>query len=298
MDRLDAMQLFVRIVERRSFTAAAHDMGVPRSTVTEAIKEMEARLGVQLLHRTTRVVRPTLDGQAYYQRCLAILDDIEDADAAFAGARPKGRLRVEVQGTLARFFLMPGLPDFLARYPQIELSISERDRWIDLVEEGVDCAVRWGALPDSDLVVRRLGMAKRITCASPEYLKAFGRPNGLRGLKGHRMVGIRSMTTGTVRPLHFVIDGKIQSVAPPTTLSVTGPESYREATRRGLGLAQMPLFHVEEDLQRGSLVEVLADIAVPEVPVSLLYPNSRQLSPRMRVFIDWAVKAFQNEEFM
>src|SRR5215510_12010062 len=135
MDRLDAMRLFARIVERRSFTLAAHDMGLPRSTVTYAMKEMEARLGVKLLQRTTRTVRPTLDGEAYYRRCLAILDDIQEAEGAFSGAEPQGLLRVDVQGTLARHFLMPGLPEFFARYPRIELSMSESDRWVDPVQE-------------------------------------------------------------------------------------------------------------------------------------------------------------------
>ncbi|MEM7683182.1 MAG: LysR family transcriptional regulator [Pseudomonadota bacterium] len=298
MDRFDAMQLFVRIVERRSFTAAAHDTGVPRSTVTEVIKQMEARLGVQLLHRTTRVVRPTLDGQAYYQRCLSILDDIKEADGAFAAAEPKGSLKIEVQGTLARFFLMPGLSDFLARYPQIDITFSERDRWVNLVEEGVDCTIRWGELPDSDLIVRPLGMAKRITCASPEYLEAFGQPKLLSDLEAHRMVGRKSLTTGEIRPLQFVIGDELSSVMPPAQVSVTGPESYREATLLGLGLAQMPLFHIDEDLKSGRLVKVLADFRVPDVPISLLYPRSRQLSSRVRVFIDWAVAAFRDDRYM
>ncbi|PJI85980.1 DNA-binding transcriptional LysR family regulator [Yoonia maricola] len=298
MDRLDAMQLFVRIVERRSFTAAAHDTGTPRSTVTEVIQQMEQRLGVQLLHRTTRVVRPTLDGQAYYQRCLSILNDIEEADSAFAGAPPKGHLRIEVQGTLARHFLMPGLPDFLSRYPEIEISISERDRWVDLVEEGVDCAVRWGELPDSDLIVRPLGMAKRITCASPRYLENFGEPTSLSDLEIHKMVGIWPMTTGAVLPLDFVVKDEIKNLRPSAQVSVNGPESYRLSTLLGLGLAQMPLFHIDDDLRLGRLCQVLAKYDVPSVPVSLLYPRSRQLSSRVRVFIDWAVRSFQDDRFM
>lgn len=154
MDRFDAMRLFIRVVERRSFTLASSDMEIPRSTVTKVIREMETRLGVRLLQRTTRVVRPTLAGEAYYRRCLGILDDIEDAEGAFTGAQPKGLLRVEVQGTLARHFLMPGLPEFFERYPHIELSMSESDRWVDLVQEGVDCASRYGKLRDSELVAR------------------------------------------------------------------------------------------------------------------------------------------------
>ncbi|WP_390913863.1 LysR substrate-binding domain-containing protein [Pseudosulfitobacter sp. SM2401] len=298
MDRFDAMQLFVRIVERRSFTDAAHDTGTPRSTVTEVIQQMEQRLGVQLLHRTTRVVRPTLDGQAYYQRCLSILNDVEEADSAFAGAPPKGHLRIEVQGTLARHFLMPGLPDFLATYPEIEISISERDRWVDLVEEGVDCVLRWGKLPDSDLIVRLLGMAKRITCASPDYLEKFGEPTSLSDLETHKMVGMRSLTTGIVRPLHFDVNDQIKNVSPSTRVSVTGPESYRLSTLLGFGLAQMPLFHIDDDLKHGRLRQVLENYIVPSMPVSLLYPRSRQLSARVRVFIDWAVRSFQNNRFI
>src|SRR5262252_4910078 len=142
MDRFDAMRLFARIVERRSFTLAANDMEIPRSTATKVIAELEVRLGVRLLQRTTRVVRPTLDGEAFHQRCLRILDDVEDAEGAFKSVQPKGQLRIEVQGTLARHFLLPGLPGFCERYPDIQVAMSESDRWVDLVQEGVDCALR------------------------------------------------------------------------------------------------------------------------------------------------------------
>ncbi|MGH6805374.1 MAG: LysR family transcriptional regulator, partial [Ensifer adhaerens] len=144
MDRFDAMRVFSRVVERRSFTQAAEDLGLPRSTVTDAVKQLEARLGVRLLQRTTRHVSPTLDGAAYHQRCISILDDIEDAEGAFAGARPKGLLRIDVHGTLARHFVLPSLPAFLAAYPEIELYMSEGDRLVDLVREGIDCVLRVG----------------------------------------------------------------------------------------------------------------------------------------------------------
>jgi DNA-binding transcriptional LysR family regulator len=138
VDKVDAMRLFARIVERHSFTLAAQDLELPRSTVTEVVKRLESRLGARLLERTTRQVRPTLDGEAYYQRCLAILAEIEEAEAAFTGAKPSGLLRVHVQGTLARHFMLPGLPSFLERYPGIQLRIGEGDRYVDLVREGVD----------------------------------------------------------------------------------------------------------------------------------------------------------------
>src|SRR4029453_5917154 len=176
MDRLGAMRLFTRGVDRRSFTEAADDLDIPRSTATQVIRQLENRLGVRLLQRTTRTVMPTLDGEAYYRRCLAILDDVEDAEGAFSGAVPKGMLRVEVQGTIARHFLMPGLPRFFERYPDIEIAMSEGDRWVDVVREGVDCVLRYGALPDSDLVARTVTTLERITCAAPAFLERYGTP--------------------------------------------------------------------------------------------------------------------------
>ncbi|HWU97739.1 MAG TPA: LysR substrate-binding domain-containing protein [Oxalicibacterium sp.] len=295
MDRLDAMRLFSRIVERRSFTLAANDTGVPRSTVTQVIRQLEDRLGVRLLQRTTRTVKPTLDGEAYYRRCIAILDDVEDAEGAFSGATPRGMLRVEVQGTLARHFLLPALPDFFAKYPEIELTMSESDRWVDLVQEGMDCALRYGKLPDSDLIARQVAILERVTCATPEYFKRFGMPKDLDDLRkqeGHRVVGIRSITTGNVTPLEFTGGGVMESVLLPSLFSVTGPESYLAGIRLGLGLAQVPKFHIENELKHGTLITVLKDRPPPSAPVSLVYPRNRQLSPRVRVFLDWATQEF------
>jgi len=292
MDRLDAMRLFVRIVERRSFTVASNDIEMPRSTATKVIAEMESRLGVRLLQRTTRVVRPTLDGEAFYQRCVRILHDIEDAEGAFLGVQPKGPLRVEVQGTLARHFLLPGLPAFFERYPDIELSMSENDRWVDLVQEGVDCALRFGHLRDSELVARPVATLARLTCATPAYLEKFGTPANIEDLIRHRVVGLRSVTTGLVRPLEFKTKEGLRTLSAPSVFTVTGTESYLAGIRLGLGLAQVPRFHVEEDLRRGTLVEILKKTPTPSVPVSLLYSRTRQLSPRVRVFLDWAAAEF------
>jgi DNA-binding transcriptional LysR family regulator len=294
MDRLETMRLFARIVERRSFTLAAQDIGVPRSTATTVIRKLEERLGARLLQRTTRTVRPTLDGEAYYRRCVTILDDIEDAEGVFGEASPKGLLRIDVQGTLARHFLMPGLPKFFERYPGIEISMSESDRWIDPVQEGVDCVLRFGQLPDSGLVARRVAILRRLTCAAPSYLERYGTPTDINALEGHHVVGMRSLTTGHLRNLEFTLKGgAVQAVSPGATFSVTGPESYLLGLRLGLGIAQVPWFHVEEDFAKGRLVEVLSDTPPPSAQVSLLYPRSRQLSPRVRVFLDWAAKEFE-----
>ncbi|PDT38225.1 LysR family transcriptional regulator [Rhizobium sp. M10] len=298
MDRFDAMRVFCRVVERRSFTLAAEDTGLPRSTVTDAVKQLEARLGVRLLQRTTRHVSPTLDGEAYYQRCLSILADIEDAEGAFAGARPKGLLRVDVHGTLARHFVLPRLPSFLDAYPEIEFHMSEGDRLVDLVREGIDCVLRVGTPGDSDMVARRLAMLDEITLASPAYIAAHGLPQHPDRLTGHRMVGFRSSSTGTLLPLEFIVDGAVRNITLPATVAVNAAESYISAARMGLGLIQIPRYHAEKDLTEGRLVRVLEDFPLTPTPVSLLYPRNRQLSPRVRVFIDWLVKVFarQNPE--
>jgi DNA-binding transcriptional LysR family regulator len=292
MDRFETMRVFTRVVERRSFTLAADDLGLPRSTVTDAVKQIEARLGVRLLERTTRHVAPTLDGEAFHKRCLSLIADLEDAEGAFGGAKPKGLLRIEVQGTLARHFLLPGLPEFFSEYPDIEINMSESDRWVDLVREGVDCALRFGQLPDSDLIARRVTILERLNVAAPNYLARYGTPKNPDALEGHRMVGLRSLTTGRLRPMEFLIDEKLRSVPLPVIMSVTGPESYLATARLGLGLVQVPRFHAEADLARGTLVQVLDAFPPPPVPVSLLYPRNRQLSPRVRVFIDWLMRAF------
>jgi DNA-binding transcriptional LysR family regulator len=292
MDRFEAMRVFTRVVERRSFSLAAEDLGLPRSTVTDAVKSLEARLGVRLIERTTRHVRPTLDGEAHYRRCLSLIADLEDAEGAFGGGKPKGLLRLEVQGTLARHFLLPNLPGFFAEYPDIEINMSESDRWIDLIEEGVDCVLRFGHLPDSDMVARQVVMLERFTCAAPDYFERFGTPSGPDALEGHRMIGIRSLTTGRLRPMEFVVDGAVREVMLPAIMSVTGPESYLATARLGLGLVQVPRFHAESDFARGTLVPVLTECPPPSVPVSLLYPRNRQLSPRVRVFIDYVMRAF------
>jgi DNA-binding transcriptional LysR family regulator len=292
MDRLDAMRLFTRVVERRSFTQAAQDLGIPRSTATQVVQQLEDRLAARLLQRTTRTVRPTLDGEAYYRRCMSILDDIENAEGAFRGANPRGLLRVEVQGTLARHFLLPALPEFFERYPDVEIAMSESDRWVDVVREGVDCVLRYGALPDSDLVARTVTKLRRITCAAPSYLERYGVPTHPDEVVNHRAVGIRTLTTGSLTPFEFTYDGETRRMDVASPFSVTGTESFRDGVLLGLGLAQMPVFHIERDFAEGRLVQVLADFPPLSVPVSVLYPTSRQLSPRVRLFIDWTIRQF------
>lgn len=289
------MRLFTRVVDRRSFTEAANDLEIPRSTATQVIKQLEDRLGVKLLQRTTRTVRPTLDGEAYYRRCLAILDDIEDAEGSFRGAAPKGLLRIEVQGSLARHFLLPNLSGFFAAYPQIEIAMSESDRWVDVIREGCDCVLRYGTLPDSDLVARSVASLERVTCAATSYLEKYGIPESLDDLPRHRAVCLRSITTGALTPFEFIQSGQVTKIDMAVPFSVTGTESFRDAVRQGFGLGQLPLFHIERDLAEGRLRRVLARYPLPSGPVSVLYPRDRHLSPRVRVFIDWVIQQFSSK---
>jgi DNA-binding transcriptional LysR family regulator len=295
VDRFEAMRLFTRIVERRSFTQAAADLDLPRSTATEAVQQLESRLGVRLLQRTTRQVSPTLDGEAYYQRCLRLLDDLEEAEGAFRERTPRGLLRIDVQGALARRFIVQGLPEFLARYPELKLRMTEGDRLVDLVREGVDCVLRLGDLSDSGMVGRRVALLPEVTCAAPSYLARHGTPATPDDLAGHRMVGFLQAATGHAYPLELTVDGKAREIAMPADVVINSAENTVAMGLLGLGLIQVPRYRVEDCLADGRLVEVLAAFPPTPTPVSLLYPRSRQLSPRVRVFIDWVAKRFSQD---
>jgi DNA-binding transcriptional LysR family regulator len=292
MDRIDAMRVFARVVERGSFIRAAEDLGLPASTATDAVKQLEARLKVRLLQRTTRQVRATPDGEAYYRRCLAILDDIDEAEGAFSGARPRGLLRVDVHGTQARRFIVPALPRFFADYPDLELYLSETDRFVDLVREGIDCVLRTGEPKESDLISRRIALLPEVTVASACYVARFGIPQRWDMLDGHRMVGFRSSATGGVLPLEFMVNGMRRTVTLPSILTVNGANTYQAAALQGLGLIQVPRYSVEQNLIDGALVECLPETPPSSTPVYVLYPRNRQLSLRVRVFIDWVAKEY------
>ncbi len=296
MDRFDSMRLLVRVIERRSFTAAAADLGLPRSTATEVIKQLEARLGVRLIERTTRTVLPTLDGEAYYRRCLAILSDVEDAEGAFRAAQPRGLLRIDIHPRLARTFLVPRIPAFLDRHPLLDLHLGEGDRLVDLVGEGVDCVIRAGEPRDAGMIVRRLGMLREVTCASPAYLERHGLPRGVDDLADHRMIGFLSSRTREVMPLEFLVDGEVRRAILPGRVTVSGSDMMAALARLGLGLVQQPFYRLRWDLESGTLVEVLPQHPPPGTPLSILYPQNRQLSPRVRAFIDWAVEIFKEAD--
>ena len=282
------MQAFTRVVERHSFAQAASDLGLPRSRASEAVQQLERHLGIRLLARTTRKVTLTAEGEDYYRRCLAILSAIDDADAAATQTVPVGPLRIDVHSRFAQRYLLPGLPDFLGRYPNIQLHIGEGDRLIDLVAEGVDCAIRVGKPADSGLVGRKLGVLAEGTFASPAYLARHGVPKSPNDLEGHRMIGFVSSATRAIMPLEFQFDGGVRMVSLPVSVTVSAAATNASLARLGFGLVQVPRYRVAHELESGALVEVLADYPPTDSPVYLLYPEGRQLSPRVRIFIEWA----------
>lgn len=296
MDRFDRMQLFSRVVDRRSFAAAAADLGLARSTATEAIKSLERDLGVRLLQRTTRHVSPTLDGQAFYERCVSIIAELEEAEGVFRDARPKGLLRIDAHPLLTRTFLLPHLSEFLERYPLIDLQLGQGDRLVDLVREGVDCVLRAGEVEDSTMVMRRLAHLTEITCASPVYIEKHGMPSSPADLGGHHSVGFVSSRTGVVLPLEFRIGRETVETRVPSRVTVNNSDTMADLARRSFGLIQAPLYRLKPDIEAGRLVEVLADYRPAPTPLSALYPQNRHASPRLRVFLDWVIGIFAATE--
>lgn len=297
MDRIDAMRVFTRVVELRSFSRTADQLDLPRATVTHAIQALEARLGLRLLERTTRHVSPSLEGAAYYERCLRLLADFEDAEALGpnAAVQPRGKLRIDLHAALVTQVVIPMLPDFLARHPGIALDIGTDDRPVELVREGVDCTVRGGVLKDASLLARRLTDLPQLTCASPGYLARHGTPPNPEALADdHSAVNYFHALTGQVRELEFSLpEGGTRAVLLPSQVAVNSPEAYVAACVAGLGLIQLPRHSVQAQLDAGALVEVLPAWCPPPLPVSVLYPHARQFSPRVRVFVDWLAHRLQ-----
>lgn len=294
MDRFNAMRVFTRIVELGGFAKAADSLQLPRASVTILIKQLEAHLGVQLLHRTTRQVSPTLDGAAYYQRCVRLLADLEETEAVFSRTRhnPRGTLRIDMPAGIGRLMVIPALPAFSARYPLIELEIGLNDRPVDLIREGVDCVLRGGLCLDDSLVARPLLLMEQVTCASAGYLQRHGTPQTLDELAGHQVVEYFSSVSGKRYGLEFQVDGEVVQWDLPKQVAVNSADGYLAACEAGYGLVQTPYYHVAQQLADGRLCEVLPQVAPPALPLTALYPPQRHLSTRVRVFVDWLVELF------
>lgn len=294
MDRFQAMQVFTRVVDANSFSRAADSLGLPRATVTNIIQNLERLLQVRLLNRSTRRLSLTQDGAAYYERCIAILADVEETESSFreAARGPRGRLRIDVPASLGRLVLIPRLCDFHTRYPEVEIAIGMTDRPVDMVREAVDCALRVGNLPDSSLVARRIGTFFGITCAAPSYLEAYGEPRTLEDLAAHRAVNYFSSLTGRTFDWDFVIDGVVTEVKMEGIVSVNDADAYLACALQGFGLVQVPRFMALPHLESGALREVLPQWSPAPMPISAVYPGNRHLSPKVRAFVDWVAELF------
>ena len=288
MDRIDRFGIFVRVYECASFTDAAGSLRIPRSTASLAVQELEARLGTQLFHRTTRRVTPTHDGTVLYERAVALLADVEDAETLFRhGAKPRGHLRIDAPSRIARRVISPALPEFLAQYPDIEIEIGGTDRPVDLIGEAVDCVVRVGSIASSSLYVRHLGEIDLINCASPSYLAAHGTPASIDDLQDHLVIKFASSSKAPREDWEFVRGGEAHTIAVPARVCATDAENYIACCLAGLGLIQIPAFDVQSELTSGRLVQVLADERAAPMPLNLLWSHRRTPTRRLRVFLDW-----------
>lgn len=289
MTRLDALLMFVRVAELASFTQAADSLGCPKARVSTTVQQLEASLGTRLLHRTTRRVQLTQDGQVFYERCKDLLADVDELQSMFQqGAQGlRGRLRVDMPTGVAREQVIPRLPEFLGAHPQLDVELSSTDRRVDLVREGFDCVLRVGPLGDSGLVARPLGHFRQINVASPAYLAAHGVPRSLQDLAHHRVIHYVSILGAKPVGWEWSDENGPHSLPMPGALIVNNAEAYQAACLAGLGLIQAPAAGVRRLVEQGDLVEVLPQWQAPALPVSLLYANRRHLPRRVQVFMAW-----------
>lgn len=289
MDKLEKLRIFVRVAEMGSFIRASHALDVPRATVSAAIAQLEAEMGTRLLHRTTRQVNISPDGTLLLERSRQVLADVDEIDNLFRSDAPDavGRLNVDVPSRIARRLIAPALPDFFQRYPYVQLALGSTDRSIDLVQEGVDCAIRLGTLKDSSLVKQRLGRIALVNCASPAYLERFGTPRDPEDLSQHLMVGYCPTQPVCDDTWQYVVDGQVFDVPLKMQVSVNSAESYIACCLAGLGLIQVPRYDVQRLLGAGELVEVMAGFQAAPMDISALYPHRRHRSRRLHIFIEW-----------
>ena len=291
MDRVDLLRVFTCVVDMASFTRAASMLDMPRSSVSAAIRELEERLGARLLARTTRTVTPTPDGEAFYAHAQRLVMDMEEAESLFrpGAAGVRGMLRVNLPARLGRLVVAPALPDFLAVHPAMQITLGMTDRPINLTGDGVDCALRVGALRSSGLVARPMGELTLVNVASPAYLARHGMPPHPETLaaEGHEAVLYASATLGRVEPWEWQEAGATHLVELPGRVTVECSEAQIACCLAGLGLIQVPLYDVRAHLVAGDLVEVLPHWRAAPMPMALLYPHRRHLSARLRVFADW-----------
>lgn len=286
---LDLIRIYAKVATLASFSRAAEQLGLPKASVSTAVQRLEAEVGVRLLHRTTRTVRMTPDGEQFLERCQVLLADADELQTLFqrAPASLRGRLRVDLPTGFARHVVIPRLLDFLAAHPLLEIELSSTDRRVDLVHEGFDCVLRVGPLHDSGLVARPLGALPLANLASPTYLRAHGVPQTLDDLQHHRLV--RYVQRLGAAPLGWEYHDGVayRSLEMPGVITVTNTDAYEAACLAGLGLIQAPTLGLQDAIDSGALVEVMPGLTGEPMPVSLVYPSRRHLPRRVQAFMTW-----------
>lgn len=294
MDRFDAMQAFARVVEAGSFTKAAETLHMSKTSVTQLVQQLEARLRVKLLNRTTRKVNVTADGAVFYERVVRLLADLDDAETGLSGAsvQPRGRLRVDVPSPLASMILVPALPAFHARYPDIQIDMGVSDRMVDIIGENVDCVVRGGELTDQSLMARRVGDLQLGVFAAPSYLARVGTPSHPRELEdsSHRIVGFLWARTGRALPYAMRSDTESVEIKGRYVLAVDDGNAYLAAGLAGLGVLWMPDYMSKAHEARGDLVRLFEGWRLDPMPIYVAFPPNRHISRKLRVFIDWVAE--------
>jgi DNA-binding transcriptional LysR family regulator len=291
MDRLDSMEAFVRVADNRSFSEAARRLGLSKSVVSRQVSALEAHLGARLFHRTTRSLSLTEIGQAYYERCSRILAEIEEANLSVSSLQtePRGKLRINAPMSFGVLHLARLLPSFLERYPQIDIDMAMNDRFVSLIDEGFDVAVRIGKLEDSSLIARYLGPARQVVCASPAYLERHGAPATPADLATHGCLTYSNRPTPDEWSFR-ASDGRRWPIEVHGRLRVNNGDALREAALKGVGIVTLPSFIVGCDLQAGTLVALLTDYTPQDLAINAVYPHNRHLSPKVRAFVDFLVE--------
>jgi LysR family transcriptional regulator, regulator for bpeEF and oprC len=291
MDRFQAMQVFTKVVDANSFSRAADNLGLPRTTVTTTVQGLESMLQVRLLNRTTRRISLTPDGAAYYERCVRILNDLDETEASFRNVArgPKGRLRIDLPASIGRLILIPKLCEFYSRYPDIELVIGMGDRPVDLVQEAVDCVIRVGELRDSSMVARRIGTFQTLTCASPAYLERYGEPHTIEDLEQHQAVHYFSSRTGRIIDWDFIVDGAVTEVKLKGSVAVNDSDAYVACALQGFGLIQPARFMVLPHLESGALKEIMGHWNSSPMPISVMYLRNCLAVARCWAGVKWKV---------
>lgn len=293
---IEFISIFIQVVEQGSFTKAADILQMHRPAVSKAIQQIEDDLGVKLLHRTTRKLSVTAEGDEFYQRAKHVLAEVDNMMASFSPTLPpRGRLRLDVPLALAHALIIPHLMEFQSRYPDIEVVLVSSDKKTDLIAEGVDCVVRLGELQDSSFISRRLGKIKMATCAAPSYLQRHGRPETLAELEQHRAVNFFSEHSRDVMEWKFIEDDVVVSRRPPGNMLVDNSDILLSCGLAGLGIIQATYDALAPHIASGELEEILTQYPSVSKTVSVMYPDKRYLSPQVRVFIDWLSEIFSRQ---